>query len=1162
MDEARGTFRRSRIAVGILAAFAAPAGAQQSPGQPLGTEVQSTFRTQPFQRSPAIAADADGDYLLVYVDDYDDFDDYGNGIGALKFDRFGRFVAPGGGLDTNGGEPVVVNTTITGTQDAPAVAMDPDGDAVVVWSSGLSDTPRYDVFFQRFDRDFRKVGGEVQVTAQPVEGSVAHTQPTVAMNADGDFVIAWIEPGRFYDVVAQRFHKNGTAAGGRIDVPSSTGYTRASPKVAMDAEGNFAVTWASLYQDGSGYGVYARRFGAQGVARGAEFLVNTVTDRNQNQPSIAMDRTGDFVIAWSQYDANFDSHILVQRFTAKGARVGDIFDANDAPSGRDRTPAVSMSAFGSFAVAWQPLDQGIEGGGTDVQARRFAKTGAPLAPAFTVNAVTTDDQYAPSLAMDADGEFAVAFTSAPKTYLAAVYPGTFAVRVRRFTGGEPVNIEPSLQGVSAALPVRGTLVDYGPFQVDNRHATPQIPAVGDATGVRVDIDMGPATFLGVTGDGWTCTTAFVCNDVDQCTTCRFDPPLAPQGSTSFVLHTRVPDAAGDVFTTFRVAGNEVDPQPKTNSLTTSVTVVEPDDVPDDFFFLHRADVARDTTFVSDPVTVTGINVASAIWVDGGSYSVNGAAFTNQPGQVAAGDQVRARVRSSKAFETATDATVTIGGVSNSFIVTTEARDATPDPFAFAPQTGVPLGAQRVSNTVTIQGLNVPVDVTVTGGKASIDGGAFAVAPGSIRNGQTLVVRQTASDQPSTTTTANVNVGTLTRGFSITTEPPDVTPDPFAFASQTDVPLGSTRTSGAVTIGGINVPATVHVTGGSYSIDGGPFASADTTIAGGHSIRLRQKAPDAPSTSKTMHLAIGTVTRGFTVTTEAADTTPEPFTFSSQSGVPVGSTRVSNAVVVSGINVAAPVSIAKGQYRINEGAFTSDPGEVRAGDSVVVQQVAAGAPSTAKTTTLTIGGVDGTFRTTTEGPDSHPNPILFTSQSNVPLSSHRISAPVVISGINLAVPVSVSGGTYSLNGGDFTNVAGTAKAGDSVRVQHVSASTPATKKTTTLTVGDVNGTFSSTTVPADSTPDQFVFQDKTGVATGKLIVSDAVRIGGINVAVPASVTGGEVQVNGGAFTSTPGTIADGDQVKLRVKSANGSGASRTVTLTVGGVSGSFTVTTAP
>jgi hypothetical protein len=78
------------------------------------------------------------------------------------------------------------------------------------------------------------------------------------------------------------------------DFPVNT-YTQShqnDPAVAMDDDGDFVVTWVSVQERGyvvDQTGVYAQRFNANGEPVGGEFLVNTVVVNRQDSPAVAMD---------------------------------------------------------------------------------------------------------------------------------------------------------------------------------------------------------------------------------------------------------------------------------------------------------------------------------------------------------------------------------------------------------------------------------------------------------------------------------------------------------------------------------------------------------------------------------------------------------------------------------------------------------------------------------------------------------------------------------------------------------------------------------------------------------------------------------------------------------------------------------------------------------
>ncbi len=103
-------------------------------------------------------------------------------------------------------------------------------------------------------------------------------------------------------------------------------------------------------------------------------------------------------------------------------------------------------------------------------------------------------------------------------------------------------------------------------------------------------------------------------------------------------------------------------------------------------------------------------------------------------------------------------------------------------------------------------------------------------------------------------------------------------------------------------------------------------------------------------------------------------------------------------------------------------------------------------------------------------------------------------------------------------------------------------------------------FSYTTY--DTIPDVFTLSAQTGVAVSTVIESNPITVTGINYQTPISISGGDYQINGGAWTNTSGTVNSGDTVKVRVTSSSAYSTTTTATLTVGGVIGTFSVTTTP
>ena len=93
----------------------------------------------------------------------------------------------------------------------------------------------------------------------------------------------------------------------------------------------------------------------------------------------------------------------------------------------------------------------------------------------------------------------------------------------------------------------------------------------------------------------------------------------------------------------------------------------------------------------------------------------------------------------------------------------------------------------------------------------------------------------------------------------------------------------------------------------------------------------------------------------------------------------------------------------------------------------------------------------------------PTAFGFTHQTGVAPGSVATSNTLTIAGINVAVPISIAGGQYSVGcTGTFTTAPGTVTAGATVCVRHVTPLATGATTTSTLTVGSASAPFNSTT----------------------------------------------------------------------------------------------------
>ncbi len=226
----------------------------------------------------------------------------------------------------------------------------------------------------------------------------------------------------------------------------------------------------------------------------------------------------------------------------------------------------------------------------------------------------------------------------------------------------------------------------------------------------------------------------------------------------------------------------------------------------------------------------------------------------------------------------------------------------------------------------------------------------------------------------------------------------------------------------------------------------------------------------------------------------------------KAGLPQGSNvgRDGTITVPLGECVATVTGVTRNDVAfVNDGQFsvppscttlTINPGGLPrpaagAVDTYVVSTGTAGSCSVAATVSVSANAVT-VAGVRTAGCDTTPNPFRFVAQANVLLNTLVESDTITISGINAAAPISVTGGEYQVNGGPWTTVAaltsrGSAPAkggpgvtaaktgavtnGQTVKVRHVSASANNASVGTTLTIGGVSATFTSTTAAANVAP---------------------------------------------------------------------------------------------
>ncbi len=202
-----------------------------------------------------------------------------------------------------------------------------------------------------------------------------------------------------------------------------------------------------------------------------------------------------------------------------------------------------------------------------------------------------------------------------------------------------------------------------------------------------------------------------------------------------------------------------------------------------------------------------------------------------------------------------------------------------------------------------------------------------------------------------------------------------------------------------------------------------------------------------------------------------------------------------------------------------------------------------------------------FRTAGERPVlTRPDAMSFEERRDVQPGVVVQSGRAAVLGINVAVPVTVENGEYSVDGGAFTSAPGVVARKGTLRLRGRSAESPDGETNVTARVGDGVAAFRIRTAPSDGLPRGFTFLGRVNATPGEVYESEEVTIAGLDAPVALSITGGEYSLDGGDYIDTGGTIGNGQRLRLRVKAPVEYNRDGSAVVRVGGASADFTVRT--
>jgi hypothetical protein len=311
---------------------------------PGGCETVADFVVNPVtagqQQTPAVAADAAGNFVVVWADDQD---------------ANGSFQIHARGFASDGSERIptfAVNTPADGNQLRPAIAMTPSGAFVVAWEDDRAAAGVYQVRMRGFAADGAERFSDRSAHADAVGQRV---RPAVGLDADANVVVAWQDDSDgngTYQIHARGFTADGVERFPVKTVNSvATGQQR-RPAIGVAADGAFVVAWEDD-QDGDGqFQVLARGFTSAGAGRLADFVVASAATGQHLAPAVAMAADGGFLVSWqADADGNGTWQIAARGWHADGSEWIPQWTVNRVADGQQLAPHVALGP--AIVVVWQ-----------------------------------------------------------------------------------------------------------------------------------------------------------------------------------------------------------------------------------------------------------------------------------------------------------------------------------------------------------------------------------------------------------------------------------------------------------------------------------------------------------------------------------------------------------------------------------------------------------------------------------------------------------------------------------------------------------------------------------------------------------------------------------------------------------------------------------------
>jgi hypothetical protein len=611
-----------------------------------------------------------------------------------------------------------------------------------------------------------------------------------------------------------------------------------------------------------------------------------------------------------------------------------------------------------------------------------------------------------------------------------------------------------------------------------------------------------------------------------------------------------------------------------------------DTTPDSFTLKTQYDMEINTTYITEPIVLSGYDGSLDILIENGEISADGGESWTSEGfnGLSAGSSILVKQSSALTYATKKVTTLSIGAMDVTLTTYTKALPTTtnivPNPLDFQTLYNQSIDNDVVSEEIIISGLSGTSTMLYVpdGISFRVNDGAYTTSDKRVNNGDRVSIKLHTGVNYNTKYSTqiyywdNISSHKLIGSFSVYTKTIDKTPDEITFTTMEDVNLSSWYETAEKTITGINQRVCGTLVDGEISINSGEWKTDNVCFENNDRFKLRQQSAISKDTIKDTILVVGA--KEFQFSTKTKENFAPKFTkiFSS-----LGDNYKINENQI--YTITQPIN----QFGYPFLADSIDGDELRYSlenapswlqiDSE--HQALYGTPdinnSASPGTTLSFGNIVLKASDLEGLSDSFSFELVITLTNDAPVIETIPNLNGTLGARFSYTPTITDEENDTLeyvlqNKPDWLNVDN-----DTGEIYGIPTSSNVYPDIYLQVLDGKNTTDSnnfSITIPAieDTTPEQFTFTDKTNVELSSEQIS-SVTITGINKEVNATIVGGEYTLSDisdktitPVWIKNPYPISNNTTIYVRHTSSSEYNTAVDTTLSIGGVSDTFSSTT--